>query len=1249
MKRLLLILALLAAGRAPGQSVPQGLLTAATTTTSGGRQWLYVRWTGTDGSLPFGTPFAVWLKNGAAAATVPLTEQGVSLPAVEAAIASTHLSRAASLGTDMAALTTDVTAIYDSVRAAHAAGPDAASLPADNAPLPQKLARLIQQAASGDPRTAQALRQAALVHPGVALAIGDAWAGPVTAAAGAPVTVELRSWDAVTCRETGIAGRITVNAGQPVVLTAPGASVQVPDNTSTGDRVIKLRWATPDALRRESPLMAGHQIWRVTSAAAEIRGWHVTAPSAAALKALAASSPLLAKQVNFAPVWPGKLFTAGSVADFNVLPPGDPLTHYFVDDNDRYTANAVGDITGTAFADGAAFYYFTAARDLLGREGNVSPAGLGIACARSAPPVPSELTLTDETLTTGLVPAQSFLLRWKANAPEGDNDTDAYLVYRGSQATTPGVDLADPATLPPPVATVEHAPDADGWITWRDATLPQNTDGTTTYWYAVRAVHRSPVAPDNVSRPTPPVYGGLRAGAAPGNTVVTQSISCPLAGLLMASATAPFTFEPLPAEEAKSELRTVKLRITRTDRGVAWIGIRWNWSGHSEAEFTRYEFDDDEDEVDPEFVLPVTAAATLSMIAGAHTGSESRIVQRVLQPQNIGDWDAGEVLVLTGRAAAPGLSELRIEDADHLAMFGLSPPAALAVSDLGGGCAMATLNAPDHTPFVIAAQRGGVWTTVTGAEVMQGTIFFCDPAGIAPAYRSYLVQTGSSVCMHMADGADGRIRPVRLRLRLPANSAEYRIYRRVDEGALQLIAQGDGSTLPGLASVAREVLREDSALPANAARLCYYGQVFNRAGMAGPLQPLGDCIMLARRQVETPVLNLPRSGGTAAAPTMRLEWYCPPQGVERFQIRLDPESAGTPAPVSPQLKAASTRPVIRPVRRGGARRWLHSTLTMKTGVVGRDFGAGPVFTMEFPVRSGTAWRVSITAVSTAGVTSAASAVQPFLWNLPPPPPQPAPEPVVDWPARPLPPAGTWHPLVRAELTRRNMSNDFHPWERWSLRSPGTSSDYPVGVRIASLRVRAGTDPTLFVAERPAGSGRFTSAVNFGDYTGITGSYDSAPTQFLLSRGSLPGSENALASSIALQLEQQTSPSAIAPRLMSGAGQLLPAVLYRRQVPSPRFPAASGATIQVSPLLRDIAWGYHEEDFTEIRDPYIGVVSRTGRAAPDSGGSWLDLFLLDTQPVVKGARYHYTLLRFDAANGEIIESVNAGEVLIPDTL
>ncbi len=1240
-----LLLALLWTAVASGQSVPQGLITAGTTTTVAGRQWLYVRWTSADGSLPFGTPFAIHLKNGGAAAAVPLVEQGVTLPAEEQSIVAAHLSRAAGLGTDTLGLATDASALYDSVRLNHQASDQNPALPADNAPTALKLARLIHQAKQGDARTAQSLNQMALAHSGVALAIGTAWAGPTSVGTGAAVTMELRTWDPVTCKETGIAGRVTITAGQPVVLSAPGAPIQVPDATATGDRVIKLRWATPIALRREAPLTAGHQLWRVSHTEAESRGWHLTTPSTATLSA----NPAVAKRINQAPIWLGKMFDEATAGNFSDLPPGDPLTLYFADDNERYALNPAGEPIGTAFADGSAFYYFVAVRDLLGRPGNVSAAGLGLACARRTPSVPAEVSLLDETVTTNGGSMQCFTLRWKANVAEGDNDTDEYVIYRGSAIDTPNVDLADPLTLPPPRATLPHAPDADGYMQWRDDALPQTTDGTRTYWYAIRAVHHSPCPPDNFSRLTPAVYGGLRSAAAPQNTVVSQSISCPVAGLSMATVGAPYTFDDLPPEAVEGELRTVRLVVTRLDRSVEWIGVRWNWGDHTETAYTHYEFEDDDDTINPEFQIPASAIATLTMISGSDAGSESRSSNSIVQPSQINDWNDNKILVLTGLAAAPSLGEIRVESSDHTRMFGLGPATTLNVTDLGGGCIIANTAAADHTPFVISALRSGVWSTVAGIEAMGGKLFCCDPAGLAQGYRAHPVLTGATACIHMADSVDGSIRPIRLRLRLPANSAEYRIFRRLDDGELQLFAQGDGSRLPGLATEDRDVLREDSSLPATATKLCYYGQTFNRAGIGGPLQPLGDCILLGRRDVPTPTLKPPRPSGTAAAPTMRLEWYCPTQGIERFRIQLDPVASGTPVPVISALKSVSRPPSFKAFRIRSVRKWLPHTLTVHTGLVGQDFAAGPVFTLDVPIRTTTAWRISITAISRAGIASKSSPVHPFLWTIPPTPVAPGPEPTVDWPARKLPPVGRWNPLLRAELTARNFHSPFGGWETWDLRSPGPSSDYPVGVRIASLRTQPVLDPwRITTREFPVASGRLVTSFDFRDYLNIVANYDSDPNRLLLRRAALDGSDGALVASVALQLDAQP-PSTIPSRLVLSDAALLPAVLYRQQVASERFPEANGATVQVSPMLREIAWGVDGGDYSEIRDPFIGVVTRYGGNAPDSGGKWLDFFLLDTQPVVKGARYRYTLLRFDAGNGEILESIDAGEVLIPDTL
>ena len=62
--------------------MPEGLLVTATTTTSVvGQPWIYVRWQATDGRLPYGTPFMVYIKSGDAASTAPFAEQGLTFPA----------------------------------------------------------------------------------------------------------------------------------------------------------------------------------------------------------------------------------------------------------------------------------------------------------------------------------------------------------------------------------------------------------------------------------------------------------------------------------------------------------------------------------------------------------------------------------------------------------------------------------------------------------------------------------------------------------------------------------------------------------------------------------------------------------------------------------------------------------------------------------------------------------------------------------------------------------------------------------------------------------------------------------------------------------------------------------------------------------------------------------------------------------------------------------------------------------------
>ena len=104
------------------------------------------------------------------------------------------------------------------------------------------------------------------------------------------------------------------------------------------------------------------------------------------------------------------------------------------------------------------------------------------------------------------------------------------------------------------------------------------------------------------------------------------------------------------------------------------------------------------------------------------------------------------------------------------------------------------------------------------------------------------------------------------------------------------------------------------------------------------------------------------------------------------------------------------------------------------------------------------------------------------------------------------------------------------------------------------------------------------------------------------------------------------------RFRQSSRPLSPFVLYRHRLP----PGAEDEPVlermvditQVSPMIEQIAIEHTNSvehgDITVLRDPFVRLVPADGT------GTKLDVYLLDTHPVVRGERYRYTLVRFDAA-------------------
>jgi len=92
-------------------------------------------------------------------------------------------------------------------------------------------------------------------------------------------------------------------------------------------------------------------------------------------------------------------------------------------------------------------------------------------------------------------------------------------------------------------------------------------------------------------------------------------------------------------------------------------------------------------------------------------------------------------------------------------------------------------------------------------------------------------------------------------------------------------------------------------------------------------------------------------------------------------------------------------------------------------------------------------------------------------------------------------------------------------------------------------------------------------------------------------------------------------------------KLFPVAMYRVQLINAAYPAVSADVVQVTPLMESIAYSndlFGGVNGTTIRDPFIAIgpagAGTTFQAAP--------LYLLDTSPVLAGARYIYLLVRFD---------------------
>ncbi|MES2598689.1 MAG: hypothetical protein V4662_25370 [Verrucomicrobiota bacterium] len=417
---------------------------------------------------------------------------------------------------------------------------------------------------------------------------------------------------------------------------------------------------------------------------------------------------------------------------------------------------------------------------------------------------------------------------------------------------------------------------------------------------------------------------------------------------------------------------------------------------------------------------------------------------------------------------------------------------------------------------------------------------------------------------------------------------EYKVYRRVNGGLQTLVTSGAITSDP--------VDWVDPNPVASNCIVCYYLQLFDEHGNAGPLVQQGECLTYGDASyLPTPILE-PMNATAGLPPRLRTTWFCNIAGVQRFELWVGRKS-GT-LPVSNGSGLSNDLISAHP-----------NMLTSVEGAEGIDFAVfetglarhlnatgSPEFSFTLPLSLTDTYTVMVRAVGEgkfgARMAGAFSNIETFSYAMH----KVAVSPVVPWPDRPLPPKADFHSGVRA--VHLNLAK-LTPWK-------GNA------VRIGEYE-------------------------DFGQGTGVSSPDNDNPASLkIYILPSLKDLENYL---------YRNDGVALAEPLETIPGLILPVAMYRVQVPSAYYPSVPGDLVQVTPLMEKIAQ-YDQAGTTTVTDSFIALLASGDTGLPRTiSGSDQDIFLLDRQPVLKQARYKYLLVRF-GPDKEIERVIVTNEIEVP---
>lgn len=460
------------------------LFTGGTTTTdAAGRNWAYIIWQADKPQQPAHPALAIYAKAGDPSSSANYVRRSIVTEQTDPLALQALINTAASLGGNGTLLGQQVDSLFQSRFNGSSLG------------LSEKLSAALR--ATDDPEARDNLEFLARSHPSVAMALGQAYATPISAG---KTTFEIRVWDLAAKQDLTVIGRVTVTAGEPELLPPPGPPVQVPDVSPQGHLNARFRWGTPSLLNQFAFLQHGFNLYRVPADLAEQNRLHVQPPPASMLRQMVASGQ--AAQVNRLPILADEELTHEEASNLNPAQGGDPETYYITDNHRRFEPGE------RPFSNGQRFYYFVTARDLLGRDGYVSLGTLVTICDRRPPPIPRGLTARNEHVWENGVASTFLQLTWD---PVRDADTTVDVVYHVYRWEDPKeLQLHGRSARSNLVASVAQDPNCTSCpVKFADRGAGAPVIPGKTYWYTLRVEDRAACG-GNLSAHSGPVPGVLR-------------------------------------------------------------------------------------------------------------------------------------------------------------------------------------------------------------------------------------------------------------------------------------------------------------------------------------------------------------------------------------------------------------------------------------------------------------------------------------------------------------------------------------------------------------------------------------------------------------------------------------------------------------------------------------------------------------------------------------------------------------------